>query len=275
MKDSVLPEKGIYFRTNDFKKDRQTLVFIHGLSGSLSAWWPYEKSFQDNYNILTFDLRGHGKSGKPIHYNDYEINKQSEDLHYLLKFLNIDSCILVSHSFGTLLALKFITEHPQMVEAMVLLSPTYGVNNNKTAKILKYPLKLLASLINMRKVQLSAGGHIDYSQFQNLWDFHPRANFYNIKNTSLRVNIFCLVHIYSSKLDSLWKDIKVPVLAIHGKRDRVIPLSDALQIRREIPECDFEILNKADHVFPLRHSRETTEILNNFLRKLPELNNAK
>ena len=51
----------VYYRHGEIKNERQTLVFIHGLLGSSSAWRPYEARFGTDYNLLFFDLRGHGK----------------------------------------------------------------------------------------------------------------------------------------------------------------------------------------------------------------------
>jgi len=80
-------EDRIYYETNEFKPDRLTLVFVHGVSGSSSAWLPYEKIFENKYNILTYDIRGHGKSKKYPNYSDYEIKNFAEDLHDLISFL--------------------------------------------------------------------------------------------------------------------------------------------------------------------------------------------
>ena len=64
MKEYYFDNDKIYYRTNEFKADRLILVFIHGVSGSSSSWWTYEKIFENKYNILTYDIRGHGKSKK-------------------------------------------------------------------------------------------------------------------------------------------------------------------------------------------------------------------
>ena len=90
----------IYYRTNEFQPGRPTLVFAHGVSGSSSAWLPYEKIFENKYNILTYDIRGHGLSKKYPHYEDYEIKKFAEDLHDLVSSLGITKFVLVSNSFG-------------------------------------------------------------------------------------------------------------------------------------------------------------------------------
>ena len=81
MKEFYFKENHIYYRMNDFKPDRKTLVFVHGMSGSSSAWIEYEEKFSKEYNVLTYDLRGHGKSHRYKKFNDYEIDKFTEDLY--------------------------------------------------------------------------------------------------------------------------------------------------------------------------------------------------
>jgi len=48
MKESYFSKNNIYYRINEFQPGRPTLVFIHGLSGSSSAWLEYEKKFEKN-----------------------------------------------------------------------------------------------------------------------------------------------------------------------------------------------------------------------------------
>ena len=103
MKEHIFDDR-IYYRTNEFKPDRLTLVFSHGVSGSSSAWIPYEKIFENKYNILFYDIRGHGKSKKYPNYSDYEIKNFAEDLHDLITHLKIKKFILISNSFAGLIA---------------------------------------------------------------------------------------------------------------------------------------------------------------------------
>ena len=113
----------IYYKTNEFKPNRPTLVFVHGLSGSSSAWIPYENILKNKYNILTFDIRGHGWSKKFLNYSDYKIKNFANDLHDLISFLSISEFILISHSFGTLIAEEYIELHNQYVIGIIFLSP--------------------------------------------------------------------------------------------------------------------------------------------------------
>jgi len=109
MEEKYLGTKNrIFYKKNNFNNKRKTLVFVHGLSGSSSAWEPYEKKFESNFNVLTFDLRGHGKSFRPKKISGYLIEKFSEDLYKLVKYEKINNFILIGHSFGNLIVLDFL-----------------------------------------------------------------------------------------------------------------------------------------------------------------------
>src|SRR5689334_8832829 len=103
MKDQYWEERGIAYRTNTFDDSRQTLVFIHGLGTTCSVWVSFETALESNYNILTYDLRGHGLSRRYKNYEDYEPERLVGDLQALMQFLKISSCWLISVSFGTLI----------------------------------------------------------------------------------------------------------------------------------------------------------------------------
>src|SRR3989344_2351620 len=132
----------IYYRTNEFKSGRATLVFVHGLSGSSSAWWPYEKIFENKYNLLSFDIRGHGKSKKFPKYADYEIKNFAEDLQALVSYLNIKKFVLISHSFASLIAAEYIKLHQENISAAVFLSPIFNLEKTFLSKIGRFILKL-------------------------------------------------------------------------------------------------------------------------------------
>jgi pimeloyl-ACP methyl ester carboxylesterase len=142
MKDFFFDAAQIFYRKNDFRPQRETLVFIHGLSGSLSAWAAYEQQFGLTYNIVSFDLRGHGKAKKPKNYNQYKIQYFANDLHALIEELAIPHCIVISHSLGSLVALAFITRHPEKITGAVFLAPPFEIARMPSTRFLR-PLLLV------------------------------------------------------------------------------------------------------------------------------------
>ena len=137
MKEHFLESRGIYYRTNDWESGRNTLVFVHGLVGSSAAWKPFEEYFKDSCNVLTYDLRGHGKSLKPTAYDAYAIREHVTDLEELIRTLGVNKFTLISHSFGTLIALEYIAIHADTLEHIVFLSPSFSLNKIRKTRMVR------------------------------------------------------------------------------------------------------------------------------------------
>ena len=85
--DSFSPEKGIeIFYTIDGLSDGPKLVLIHGLFLNSDCWKFQLPFFKDKFQILRFDLRGHGRSTKPK--TQFTIRNYVDDMYALLTHLN-------------------------------------------------------------------------------------------------------------------------------------------------------------------------------------------
>lgn len=94
------------------------LVFLHGLMGAGQNWRPVAKTFEDRFQILTFDQRGHGRSFKPA--QGYHPRDFANDLKQILAELRWDKIALVGHSMGGRNSLEFAGHYPDQVAALVL-----------------------------------------------------------------------------------------------------------------------------------------------------------
>ncbi len=265
MKEFYFKER-IYYKINDFKADRPILVFIHGVSGSSSAWLTYEEALKDKYNILTFDIRGHGKSKKFSKYIDYEIKNFVRDLEELISFLDIDRFILISHSYATLIASEYINLHGDKVMANVFLSPIIGVEERIISKFLNFILSI-SKLLEFLPFKERHGRHVDYLKHLNTSDWNIKRSYADVTNTDLRIYLYCLKHSLASKNNHSFDKINMPTLIVHGEKDTVIPVRNAINLSRKIKNYQLSIISKADHIIVLNNSKEILEILEQFIEK--------
>jgi pimeloyl-ACP methyl ester carboxylesterase len=265
IKEFFLPSRGIYYRINEFQDDRPTLVFIHGLSGSSSAWLEYEKEFEKKYNLVFFDLRGHGKSLRFPKYKDYEIANFADDLCELISRLKIEKFVLISHSFGALVALEFLTKHQDKVMAAVFLSPSFSVKNRKAALVIR-PLLAAAKLFDLIPYSSKAGGHVDYSKYKNTGDWNIRRTIADSFNTGLRSYLFSARQTYKVDYENFLEKIKMPVLLVHGKKDTIFPAENSIIMSQKIKNSKIIFLDKADHIVVLNNFSEVSEIIDDFIR---------
>jgi 2-succinyl-6-hydroxy-2,4-cyclohexadiene-1-carboxylate synthase len=104
----------------------ETIVFLHGFTGSVQDWVHQMKAVRENYQGMALDFRGHGKSEAPTEEKDYSIYHNCEDVFQLLRHLSINRCCLVGHSMGGFTALQFTLDHPELIRGLVLVDTSSG-----------------------------------------------------------------------------------------------------------------------------------------------------
>jgi 3-oxoadipate enol-lactonase len=98
----------------------QPLVFIHGLGSSTRDWDDQVAEFSRTYQVITFDLRGHGKSGKPA--GPYTLPLFAADTARLLTALGLHSAHLSGISLGGGVAFQFALDFPAMVKTLTIVN---------------------------------------------------------------------------------------------------------------------------------------------------------
>jgi pimeloyl-ACP methyl ester carboxylesterase len=104
------------------------LLFVHGGPGDVTNPWsyPYFAPWEERFTVVQWDERGAGrtlhKTGSSI-APTITVERMSQDgielSEFLRKHLAKDKIILVSHSFGTLLALRMVQARPDLFYAYV------------------------------------------------------------------------------------------------------------------------------------------------------------
>src|SRR4051812_45615971 len=99
--------------------DGPPVVVIHGSSGAwrgrvAEAFGPLSQ----HHTLIGFDVRGHGKSGKPHDPADYG-RELVDDVVRLLNHLQVGSAHVVGYSMGGFIGLKLVTVYPERVRSLV------------------------------------------------------------------------------------------------------------------------------------------------------------
>jgi pimeloyl-ACP methyl ester carboxylesterase len=125
-RDGYVVANGIrihYWRTGA-PGDRPPLVLAHGSSDDALVWVPLAKQFQDRYDVIMFDARGHGLSDPPTRADAADV--QVEDLGGLIRELGLQRPILMGHSMGSASVAHFAANYPDVPRAVILEDPNFG-----------------------------------------------------------------------------------------------------------------------------------------------------
>ena len=266
MTEGFLGARGIYYRTNDFVAGRPTLVFVHGLSGSSSAWRTYETHFAQECNVLTYDLRGHGRSTKYPRCRDYAVSCFVDDLEALRADLAIESCVLVGHSYAALVVLEYLRRDQRHVSGVVLLGGEFHPTRHVQAKVLRAVLAPVGVLERL-PFHPKPGGHIDYRRFVNSGDWNLRRTRADIGNTTWRVLLYCTQHALMVNAEDVLPALRMPVRLVHGRKDTVFSMTNSTEMASRIRDADLIILEDADHILVLNQPRQVAGAIEGLLQR--------
>jgi 2-succinyl-6-hydroxy-2,4-cyclohexadiene-1-carboxylate synthase len=128
-----------------------TLVFVHGWLNSRGYWQPVISLLSDEFQCLSYDLRGFGESQSKLktdfsrEQNDFSLSSKSsptlanpfdscytpdayaQDLVNLLQQLNVKSAWLVGHSLGGTIALWGAAQMPECVKGVICINSGGGI----------------------------------------------------------------------------------------------------------------------------------------------------
>lgn len=265
MREFFFEPRGLYYRMNTFESGRQTIVFVHGLSGSSSAWLPYEKDLEHSFNILSFDLRGHGKSEKPLTFEEYKMEDFANDLAALVEHLKINKFILLSHSLGSFIALAYLRKHQEKVSKVIFLAPNFSVGKMLSAKIIVPFLWIGISLFKRLPFRGGRGKHVDYRAFPNTGDWNIPRMIADVGNTTLRVYLYATRQTYNFDGEDILGGIQIPTLIIHGKKDTIFPIKYGMLMAGKIPGAKFVLFEDADHILALNKVDEILKEVKKFM----------
>ena len=97
---------------------KQDIIIMHGLFGMSDNWNSLGKKFSEHYKVHLVDLRNHGRSP---HSKGFDYELMSQDIFEYIEDNNIYKPILLGHSLGGKVAMKFAFTHSNKIEKLIVV----------------------------------------------------------------------------------------------------------------------------------------------------------
>lgn len=112
----------LHYTTYEHPTSTEWVTFVHGAGGSSSIWFKQVRAFQQQYNVLLVDLRGHGRSKLPMPQDikRYNFDFITADVIQVLDHLQIKKTHLVGISLGTIIIREMAESYPDRVQSMIM-----------------------------------------------------------------------------------------------------------------------------------------------------------
>ncbi len=261
MEEKFITIDGNKIRYLESGSEKKIIVLLHGLGASAERWEFVIPEFSDHYKIIVPDLIGFGQSDKPL--VDYTSEFFSNFIYDFLQKLGITKTNIIGSSLGGQITASFVSQHPEVIEKMVLVSPS-GIMKNSTPALDAYVMAALYPDIEVAKnaFQMMAGParQINLKIVEN---FVERMKLPNAKMAFMST----LLGLKNAEIitPSLQK-ISVPTLIIWGKNDPVIPIKYADEFVSGIKDCRFYTMDDCGHTPYVDEPQKFTKLVLDFLK---------
>lgn len=98
---------------------------LHGLGSTSLSFIEVAEELKDSFHVIAVDAPGHGKSDSLDREEDYEMPAMTEWLDDVITTLGIEQFYILSHSWGSFVALFYLNAHSEKILGSILLDGGY------------------------------------------------------------------------------------------------------------------------------------------------------
>jgi pimeloyl-ACP methyl ester carboxylesterase len=252
------------------------VVFVHGLGGQWQNWLENIPRVAQERRVVALDLPGHGLSEMPA--ERISIPGYGRTVNGLIERLGLDRVDVVGNSMGGFVASEVAIQFPQLVGRLVLVSAA-GISSASASRA---PV-LTAGRIATAVTAYTAARHRAIARrpitrhlalaFVARYPSRLRSDFVwegFMKGTgkpgfddALRA---CLEYDFRDRLS----EIRSPTLIVWGESDSVVPVGDAEEYERLIPDSRKVVMEDTGHVPMAERPAVFNDLLLDFLGEASE-----
>ena len=241
----------------------EPLLLIHGLGSSTLDWESQVEYFSKRYMVITFDLRGHGKTDKPP--GPYTIPLFASDAFALIRELNVAPLHAAGLSLGGLILFQMAVTQPELFRSIVFINCL----PDATAKDIRLRLMVFQRRMLIKLLPFSLLGKIGSKmlfpkpEHENLRKLFVERFMQNDKKAYY--NSFMAIRDWD--VTDRLGNIKCPVLVVSSDQDNTpIAMKEAYVTR--IPEAKLVVIPDSRHAVTMERPTEFNKAMDDFLSNL-------
>jgi 3-oxoadipate enol-lactonase len=246
------------------KRPVPRLALIHSLALDRSVWDGIVERLSGRAEILTYDCRGHGRSGRP--HMQYTAELFGRDLGELLDHLGWSAATIAGCSMGGCVAQAFAGLYPSRANALALIDTTawYGPEAPKQ-------FRERAAAAKAKGMQ----GLIDFQVTRWFSEKFTKANPQRVKHATdvfLANDFECYAStcalLGDADLRHYLPSFCMPVAIVVGEEDYATPIAMAQALHAAIPQSTLEIVSRGRHLTPIECPTEIAAEIDELLERI-------
>ncbi len=272
----------------EIKGSGEPIVLIPGGPGNSHIYFtPWFDELAKNFKVIYFDAFGRGKSDRAKDSTQYTFQRDVQDLEGLRKALGFEKWSVLGHSYGGMVAQAYALEYPNSVEKLILSNTFYSgemwqENDNNSNNEIKnqYP-EVWSNIMMLRNEGYNSSSpehQKAYGVPSGLLYFYDASNAYKMRpDTGFNSQVYYTLVGYDgdfiiggdiAKLDFRTKleNLKMLVLIIEGRFDRVAVPSWSIKYKEYAPQAKFVMFEKSGHNPYVEEKEKYFQLVTDFLK---------
>ena len=241
-------KKNIFLRSWPSNNDPiYNIIIIHGLGEHSGRYKEFASFFiKKNIGVFSFDLIGHGKSdglkGHISNIKDFTDSIEEVLIEVRKRFINTP-IIMFGHSLGGCLALNYLIERKSKEISLAIISSAWIETKIQIPKYLFIIQRVMHILFP--KIRLS--NRLDTKDLSKDIKIVDKYKNDSLVHDRISLNLLSEINKTIEKIKNKDYNIEIPVLIIHGKKDKIISYKGSELISKKIKDSKLKLYDNVYH----------------------------
>ena len=230
-------------------REAPAVILLHGFGSSLHTWEPLARALSGEYRVIRFDLPGFGLTGVDPS-GDYTDARSVQVLGALMDRLGLPRASLIGNSIGGKIAWNFAALHPDRVDKLVLISPDgfaspgfeYGKKPQvpPLVRLMRYALPVFM----VRQSLAPAYGDPTALTDELVTRYYDLMLAPGVRGAM----IARMEQVMLADPVPMLRQIRAPTLLLWGEKDAMIPVANAADYLKSLPDARLVTFPDLGHV---------------------------
>ncbi len=153
---------------NEIDHKRKTLLFLHGITGSAINWQAQFRKFSSEYNIVAYDLYGHGQSGYPKKVIECSMVQSVLDAQSVIEYFKLENITVIAYGYSALISLLLCEKYPKLIQKQLLINPMPYEQLSDVPWYLQWPFSWGYRFFRLNEAQVESQGN-NSASLPRLW----------------------------------------------------------------------------------------------------------
>lgn len=236
--------------TRSGSPDDPAVVLVHGFSTPKFVWNEITPMLvAGGYQVITFDHLGRGFSERPV--GPYDEAFYRTELGAVIKQLQLSTPLtLVGYSMGGANVADYTAANPEDVSQLVLIAPAGYMPTSRLWQLLQVPIvgEWLMTVAAKARVNKALQAEVDAGRTPPaaLKTFAASADYRGFTEALLSTVRHYPMQNRQASYQAIGK-LDIPVSAIWGTADKVVPYSGAQAMLADVPQLTIDTIVDGDH----------------------------